>query len=215
MTFQKISIPTLVTCILILIVPGTGESIGAPDIEFFQERVEIEVSESSAGEYDVHVRGYYYFRNPTPFSAERKLFYPFPDFEGASYPGEIRVVRYSDLVEDEPVPVQTLKRGITFAVGIAPSSTVLIRVDYTQHTEVGRGVYVTTTTSAWKKPLELAEFIVSLPTSLCLTGISYPVHRVKKDDDWITVDIRFQDFMPKEDLILRWKSGSEIRTAIP
>ncbi len=215
MSFQKVSTPLLIVCILILFNPEIGQTGNPADIEFFQERVEIQVSESDMGGYDVHVRGYYYFRNRTQISAERILFYPFPDYEGASFPREIRIVRYSDLEDGETVPAQTIENGITFAVGIAPASTTLIQVDYTQHTVIGRGAYINSVASAWNTPLELAEFVVCLPTSLCLTEISYPVDRVSKYDERITVGSRVHDFTPEEDLILRWKSEQEIRTAIP
>jgi len=211
MPFQRISSVSLITCILALIEPGTGLSNSSAGMEFFRERVEIEVSESGPGGYDIHVRGFYYFRNTTPSTVERKLFYPFPDYEGASYPEAIRVSCYSDLMQGEAVVLKELRRGITFPITIAPSSTQLIRVDYTQHSEVGRGVYITTTTSAWKKPLERAEFVVSLPNSLCLTELSYPVERIRRGDTGITVDIRYDDFMPDEDLVIRWRPDDGIR----
>jgi hypothetical protein len=192
-----------------LLLPVPPNPVGVPGISFFRERVEVEVLDPDGGEdWAVAVHGVYHFRRAgsAADSLRARVFYPFPLRDGARYPDEISVSRPGKGGRTEPVSFRRAAGGVSIPVLFRPGrATAEFTVDYLQRTGRPGGVYITTTTLAWQEPLERAEFVVRVPGTLRLTSISYPPDRVDRGEGRAVYTVRFDRFMPREDLKLEWE----------
>jgi len=154
--------------------------------------------------FRVHVNGLYEFHNSGDGAIKGTIFYPFPLADGAEYPDAIRVSRRTEgggLVE---IPFTRNRAGISFAISLEPKRDLALRVDYSQHTAIGRATYILSTTAVWGRPLEVAEFEVRLPSQYHLERLSYPPDRIERKGKKTVYTIRRIDFMPAEDLEVYW-----------
>jgi hypothetical protein len=96
-----------------------------------------------------------------------------------------------------------------FSVEIEAEGAAGIHVIYRQACPDRSGCYILTTTAAWERPLESADFIITLAEGLDLEWTAYEVFPVDEEDGRRRYEFSREDFMPERDLCLRWRRAGD------
>lgn len=104
------------------------------------------------------------------------------------------------------LPVQGCADGLHYPMpGEATDPVAQVRVRYRQATEGMRATYLTTTTRTWGRPLDLAQFIIEIPSPHRLESCTYPVAWTEPRPGAIRHHIRLPGFWPDQDLTFSWR----------
>ncbi len=173
--------------------------LGAQAILFPRERIEVTVTGDRA-----QVRGRYFFRNTGPQTVTRSVYYPFSFNYQLTWPEAIRV---RNLSTQTNLSFARLEQGLQFRIIIPAKSEVEFEVVYQQRTPVQVLEYILTTTARWRRPLEQAEYIVTLGPGLKLNSLSLPYDYKQIRGDSTRYLITRRAFMPDSNLIVKWEGG--------
>jgi hypothetical protein len=146
--------------------------------------------------------GTYYFENHGPVAAGWSIFYPLINTTELPFPVSVSVV---DASNGDPLTFENSTTGVLFFLSVPPERTKKIRVRYHQQTPAGKFEYILTTTKAWGRPLERAEFSIVVPDSLELISCSPSFDRKEKNGQETIYHIRRDHFMPASNLMIQWK----------
>jgi len=178
----------------VLHVAGSG-------VTFDRETIRILV----AGE-TVRVTGTYVFTNRSPTARVQDLYYPFPVDSMHPFPHDIAVHAA------DSVSFRTVESGILFSIDVPPDGEATVDVIYEQRCLDNTACYILTSTAAWQRPLEAADFEITVPDSLNLAWTAYRVDRVDVVAGARIHRIARTHFMPEKDLCLRWERLSRDAT---
>lgn len=179
--------------------PEEGSDEPLSPVRFYREYVTVEPSQGST-----RVSALYYFRNDSDKRVRQGIQYPFPVDRFHLYP---RVVRVWEKNGDDLRPMGFVHRDrhVLWRMDLEPREEVVVRVDYRQEIRRPRAVYIVTTTQEWKRPIEVAEFEFRIPAGLDSVRLSFEPDRREVEGDTIVYYVRYDDFMPDEDLTVTWK----------
>jgi hypothetical protein len=174
------------------------------DIRFASEKITMSIR----GDH-ILVEGKYSFRNEGEHMMKSPLFYPFPVDSNMLFPDSIStsVVRDDGIMTS--ITYKELKRGVTFGLELPPGETKEIVVTYRQHVKRQTARYILTTTRAWGKPLEEAEFFIEVPHNLEILSLSYSEFELWKGDGKNVYHLRKVNFLPGTDISVAWKNKTE------
>ena len=165
--------------------------------DFYRENINITVEDSSA-----EVEGYYYLFNNSVDDMKITLAYPFPTNEDLIFPSEIRVF---DNTHKNEISYKKNKKIISFPVPISALDSTIILINYTQKCADNYFEYILTSTKAWGKPLEMAEFTIGIDSTLKLISHSYDFDSTYQEKDKTYYNFKRKNFFPNEDIYLRWE----------
>jgi hypothetical protein len=180
---------------------------GKMQVEFFKEDVTMTVTDSTSA-----VSGVYYFRNNTEKDKPYTVMFPFHVDGGTQFPYEIRAytVNGGDTL-DIDVEVLDSLNAVRLGVPLKPKEVTVWHLDYIQRIGTDYARYILTTTSAWKKPLEEANFKFIIPTDFSIVEIwpkTQAVRRIigKSEGEPARLELtsRQTDFMPNQDMRIVW-----------
>jgi hypothetical protein len=172
--------------------PRDGEESLEPVAEFVREQVDLTLTGR-----EVEVWGRYTFRNPLPRPTRLGITYPFPVGPGHPYPHAI---------DAGGLDVTELPAGIGWRLDLDACEERTVEVRYRQACETPEATYILTSTRAWGRPIELAEFTLRYPESLGPLRVSYPADAGGRSVSAGVVTHRFarRSFWPSADLVARW-----------
>lgn len=122
------------------------------------------------------------------------MYYPFPVDAEHPYPEEIQV---------EGAEFRRKPEGIVWRLQFAPGETRQVTVRYVQRCLEPEARYILTSTGRWGEPLARARFELSWPEGLQGVQSTYPGER-RVSDGRVRVSVERREFLPEEDLVLRW-----------
>lgn len=178
---------------------GPEPESAAAALRFYREHVTVEPSEGR-----VRVVGIYYFRNESDRPLATAIQYPFPVDRFDMMPFRIRVWEQSD---SDLTPLGFIRgdASVRWQMRFAPHEERTVRVEYAQEIKRKRAVYIVTTTHAWGRPIELAEFEFRVPTRLEGVELSFEPDAVTASGDTTVYYMRATDFLPNSDLTVTWQ----------
>jgi hypothetical protein len=168
-------------------------------IGFVHEHITVTIAGGSCS-----VDADYYFKNSAPRPSGCSIFYPLIHRSDLPYPDSILVLADS---AETPIGFERTTEGIVFFLDLTPEETKRIHVRYRQRTPVRKFEYILTSTKAWGKPLQLAEFQIVVPDSLKLISCSPGFDRKETIKNTAYYHIKRSNFMPDSNLIVKWKRG--------
>lgn len=179
---------------------GGPDSAPAPGpVDFFREDVTLAVSRGR-----LLVRGVYDFRNETGDTVEMAIRYPFPVDDAHTFPDSVLV---SETRGDSarPVSASPSAASVMWPMRFGPHETRRVTVEYGQDLHDNRAVYIVTTTAAWLRPIDRADFHIRIPEALEDVRISFAPDRVVDLGDTIVYHLRREAFLPESDLEITWR----------
>jgi len=161
-------------------------------VKFYKEIIEIECYEN---EHVVH--GKYFFENLTDSYLTMTIKYPFPVDENHPFPHEIDVKNYFYRKDST---------SIYFIFKMLPYEKKFFEVIYKQKHFDNSVTYILTSTHAWGKAIEEAEYFITVPNSWKNLSLSYhPTKTVEQKNNKIQYYILKKDFFPENNLFISWK----------
>ncbi|MBI5623528.1 MAG: hypothetical protein HY924_07110 [Elusimicrobia bacterium] len=161
-------------CVLAAAVPGWCCLLlfgVLPTARFTRERIEVTVRPSS-----IEVEGLYVYANPWPIPVTQGLKYPILSDEPHPLPDSVLVTEADPGTGEDLRVIPTLRLGGTpyYSVTLPARASRHIRVRYSQRARGGSGVYLLSTTGAWRRPLESGEYLLKT-VGVRITSSSYPL----------------------------------------
>ena len=168
-------------------------------LRFHREYVTVEPSDGR-----VRVVGVYYFRNESDEPLTTLIKYPFPVDRNHMMPFRIRVWEQT---EEGLAPLGFVRAdaSVDWRMQLGPRGERTIRVEYVQEIKKNHAVYIVTTTRAWKRPIELAEFEFRIPADFEDVELSFEPDSVSVSGDTLVYYMSETDFLPDADLSVTWR----------
>ncbi|MGD1156003.1 MAG: hypothetical protein ABSA41_09260 [Terriglobia bacterium] len=170
-------------------------------VRFDRERIDVEVEEGL-----IHVHGLYHYRNTSRLPAVLTLGIPFPVDRDHPAPDAWAL---AEVHEDG-----RLVRGLTprgqreeprVRVFFRPGEAKWIQLDYWQPAHRPEGVYLLTTTRAWRRPITQASFRLLLPPGFQLKTSNYPVRELPGSHRSTSFTFSMTEFFPDQDWRFSWR----------
>jgi hypothetical protein len=169
-----------------------------PEVVFKAETVKIFIDDGA-----VRIEGMYVFTATSSSSLVAGLFYPLPIDSTHLFPDSILVRS-----RGHALPFRMVENGIAFSIPLSADHPATVEVVYKQPCLDNTACYILTSTSAWTKPLENANFEIHVPSDLDLIWTAYDVEETTQHGDMTIHRFGRRDFMPDKDLCLRWRVHS-------
>ncbi|MDH3197094.1 MAG: hypothetical protein OEO21_02535 [Candidatus Krumholzibacteria bacterium] len=167
----------------------------AQAVTFVRERIRVFVEPSA-----IAVDGTYYFTTTASEPHPVGLYYPLPVDSLHPFPDSIRVV-----CEGDTLVHRRVRDGAAFTVELAPERLTAVIVGYRQMCRDSSGCYILTSTSAWRLPLERADFEIYVPPGIELLSLTYDAQATVRDDGVTVYRFSREQFRPDRELCMRWR----------
>lgn len=201
-----------IICSLLVLGAGSwsfaqGTDPGKGQVEFFKEEITMTVTDSTTA-----VSGVYYFRNNTEKDRPYTVFFPFYVDPAVSFPHRIDAYAIDD-GDTLTIDFETLDslNAVRLGIPLKPNEVTVWHLDYIQRIESDYARYILTTTRAWKKPLEQADFKFIIPTDFAIleiwpkpSGVRRIVGATADEPARLELTSRQFDFMPGQDMKIAW-----------
>lgn len=182
---------------IILVSFIASSSFGSTRREVTFERESIIIT---VGVRKINVEGTYTFRNSSTEMQILSLLYPFPVDSLHPFPTLIRVTTHGEIV-----PFDRMGQTVHFLINIEADSCKEIVVRYEQVCLDSSACYILTTTSAWDKALDVADFEIKIPEDITLEWTSYEIEQMIKTQGEMSCKFSRKHFMPTKNLCIRWR----------
>lgn len=178
---------------------GPPESAPEPGpVHFFAEDVRVTVLPGR-----LLVRGLYAFRNESGETVAMGIRYPFPVDEAHAFPDTIHVSNAS-LDPTVPLSFTSSESSILWPMEFAPDEEQYVVVEYSQALSDRRATYIVTTTAAWARPIDVAEFRFRVPKNLGQVALSFTPDAVEDRGDTLVYRLSEERYLPETDLQIVW-----------
>jgi hypothetical protein len=181
--------------ILALFIASSSFGSTRREVTFERESIIISVDAKK-----INVEGTYIFRNSSTRLQVLSLLYPFPVDSLHPLPALIRVTTHGVIV-----PFDRMGQAVHFLINIEAGSCKEIVVRYEQVCLDSSACYILTTTSAWDKALDAADFEIKMPEDLSLEWTSYEIEQMIKTQGEMSCKFSRKHFMPTKNLCIRWR----------
>jgi hypothetical protein len=130
-----------------------------------------------------------------------RLFYPFPISEDLPFPDKVEVRSMESGVH---LPLLGGDGGVSFVLEMDSLAQSSIHVEYWQTAESHIFEYILTTTQAWSRALEWANYEIHVPEHLELEYCSLDL-----DTSWVEIEKRVysiyrENYLPVKNFEIRW-----------
>ncbi len=168
-------------------------------VQFDRERIEVRVAKDR-----IQVKGFYHYANASRLPAVLTLKIPFPVDRGHPQP-EWYALCEADERGRAVAEIAPVVRGndISIRLIFGPREAKWIKLEYAQPALAPNGRYLLTTTRAWRRPIDQADFVLRLPHNFSLRGSSYPV-AASREGSWKTYAFSKTSFFPAQDWVFAW-----------
>jgi hypothetical protein len=123
------------------------------------------------------------------------MLYPFP--QNTELGNVTSVVGSSVYPEKDPNVIKSFnQKAAHFRLKIHPYDTAVIHIIYKQEIKNNMAEYILTSTQAWNKPLEKADFTLKIPINIKIDSLSYNADSLCCFKDYFLYKWYFKDFMP-------------------
>ncbi len=168
----------------------------------------------------LEVRGVYHFLSSSKDPLVASVFYPFPLDSTHLYPDsiEIRILNAERRAPNAGTPDSGLRRsdfgvrtftrqdsGVAFRMRFQPGAEDSFFACYRQPIKTNSATYIVTTTRKWKRPIDLAQFRVTVPASFMDVVLTYSPDSVAKTESTVSYFFARKRFFPDRDVVVTWR----------
>ncbi len=187
--------------LIILITIIFGSILSAQSIQFYQEKIEIEINDDYCS-----ISGIYYFRNNNSQDIRQTLYYPFVINDEMSFPHHIEVTNLSN---SKTVLYRSSDKGVYFPINVIADSIAIYKVIYHQKTNANKIEYILTTTQKWGIPFEVAEYIIKIPENYKIKSMSIEPDTIEIKDNKKILTSNKTNYMPTTNFTINWEDKNE------
>lgn len=145
------------------------------------------------------MKGYYYYRNPFPFSITQGLSIPLP--VDANHPSPVDLSAEQLTPDKREIPIRYFWGVHRLEVRLAAYEEICVKVQYYQYASEQNARYILKTTQPWHQPLTYGTYRL-IPHNVQIKFSNYPIKSLESDAQGFIKD----NFMPQEDWTFSWES---------
>jgi hypothetical protein len=160
-------------------------------VHFAREEIAMDV-----GPGTLEVRGMYHFQCSARQPLVATLFYPFPLDSTHLYPDSIEIKQQGFQRQDS---------GVSFRMQFRPGTEDSFFAYYRQPLKTNSATYIVTTTRKWKRPIDLAQFRVTVPAGFKDVELTFKADSVRKTDSTVSYFFARKKFFPDRDVTVTWR----------
>ncbi len=192
---QIILLVSLSPCLLVSLSPCLLVSLSpcllvSQDLQFYREDIFFTLRENH-----IKTDAVYHFVNVGEKEIKTPLFYPFPE----NTMELIDSIEVKNEKSGEVIPHRPGKSGIFFNIEVKAYGQASYRVFYRQKLVEKQFTYILTSTEAWNRPLEFANFELCIPMEIHFDSLSYPPDTSYLQKDFQHYLWKKKEFMPEKD----------------
>jgi hypothetical protein len=159
-------------------------------VHFAREEVSLDVRPGT-----LEVRGVYHFKCSARQPLVASVFYPFPLDSTHLYPDSIEIRQHRFQRQDS---------GVSFRMRFVPNVEDSFFAYYRQPLKTNSATYIVTTARKWKRPIDLAQFRVTVPASLKDVELTFRPDSVTESDSTVSYFFTRKKFFPDKDVAVTW-----------
>jgi hypothetical protein len=150
------------------------------------------------------VDGLYYFSNSDSVKISQFIFYPFPTDQTL---GDIDSAIVYDSTFKKRIEFSRSKdnKGISFPLTMEGYGFRRIRIYYRQNLKGNMAKYILETTKNWGKPLEIANYTLTVPENIKIDSLSYAADSSKIIDKKNIYFWSKKNFLPQKDFLIYFR----------
>jgi len=160
-------------------------------VHFAREEIAMDVRPGT-----LEVRGMYHFTCSAKQPLVASLFYPFPLDSAHLYPDSIEIRQHGFQKQDS---------GVSFRMQFRPGAEDSFFAYYRQPLRTNSATYIVTTTRKWKRPIDLAQFCVTVPAGFKDVNLTFKPDSVRKSDSTVSYFFARKKFYPDKDVTVTWR----------
>lgn len=183
--------------IISILLLGLFTNLSSQSIDFFSESLTFRLQDGS-----FEVEGLYYFRNNADTEISQNLFYPFPNVK--KY-GKISFISISKAGDPSSLLRNQTEYGAVFNITLQAKEEAAYHIRYVQELASNEARYIITTTQAWKKPFETADYRLEFPLSMNLVKSSIEPDTTFQFSHLNIYQWNRKNFMPAVDFEFRYE----------
>jgi hypothetical protein len=160
-------------------------------VHFAREEIVMDVKPGT-----LEVRGMYHFQCSAKEPLVAGVFYPFPLDSTHLYPDSIEIREHGFQRQDS---------GVAFRMRFRPEAEDSFFAYYRQQLKTNSATYIVTTTRKWKRPIDLAQFRVTIPASFKDVKLTFKADSVARTDSAVIYFFARKKFYPDRDMTVTWR----------
>jgi hypothetical protein len=160
-------------------------------LHFAREEIEMNVRPGY-----LEIGGMYHFTNTFKKPTSARIFYPFPLDSTLDYPDSIAL---------PGVDFERGDSGVFFRMPFTPQHEDSFFACYRQPLRGKSARYIVTTTRQWGRPIDVAQFRISVPREFLNVELSYKPDRIERNDSTVVYHFVRRRFYPDRDVIVTWR----------
>lgn len=160
-------------------------------VHFAREEITIDVRPGT-----LEVRGMYHFTCSGEQTLAATMSYPFPLDSTHLYPDSIEIRQHGFQKKDS---------GVSFRMRFRPNEEDSFFAYYRQPLRTKSATYIVTTTRKWKRPIDLAQFRVTVPAGFKDVALTYKPDSIARTDSTISYFFARKRFYPDRDVTVTWR----------
>jgi hypothetical protein len=160
-------------------------------VHFAREEIAMDVRPGT-----LEVRGMYHFTCSAREPLVASMFYPFPLDSNHPYPDSVEIRQHGFQKQDS---------GVSFRMHFKPGAEDSFFAYYRQPLRANSATYIVTTTRKWQRPIDLAQFRVTVPASFKDVKLTFKADSVAKSDSTVTYHFARKRFFPDRDVTVTWR----------
>ena len=160
-------------------------------VHFAREEITMDVRPGT-----LEVSGMYHFKCAAKEPLVASVFYPFPLDSTHLYPDSIDIREHGFQRQDS---------GVSFRMRFPPEAEDSFFAYYRQSLRTNSATYIVTTTRKWKRPIDLAQFRVTVPAGFKDVKLTFKEDSVANSDSTVTYFFARKKFYPDKDVTVTWR----------
>jgi hypothetical protein len=160
-------------------------------VHFAREEIAMDVRPGT-----LEVRGMYHFTCSAKQPLVASLFYPFPLDSTHLYPDSIEIRQHGFQKQDS---------GFSFRMQFRPGNEDSFFAYYRQPLKTNSATYIVTTTRKWKRPIDVAQFRITVPADFKDVNLTFKPDSVVRSDSFVSYFFARRRFYPDTDVTVTWR----------
>ncbi len=182
---------SFILLLLLLLAAACRKTAPAGLVHFAREEIAMDVRPGT-----LEVRGTYHFKCSAKEPLVASVFYPFPLDSTHLYPDSIDIRQHGFQKQDS---------GVSFRMRFRADTEDSFFAFYRQPLKANSATYIVTTTRKWKRPIDVAQFRITVPASFKDVKLTFRADSVVKADSLVTYYFTRKRFFPDKDVTVTWR----------
>jgi hypothetical protein len=190
MPAMSAGVRALCGAIFLLAIVSCRKPVSVGPVHFAREEIAMDIRPGV-----LEVRGMYHFTSSAKEPLIASVLYPFPLDSLHPFPDSIDIRGHGFQRQDS---------GVSFQMRFRPGAEDSFFAYYRQPLKAKSATYIVTTTRKWNRPIDVAQFRVTVPAGFRDVKLTFVPDSVVKSDSAVSYFFTGRRFFPDRDVTVTW-----------